>query len=77
MATTKEKLPVLEIKASCLNIRHIAIIIRQVAVTYHCSTNRVRNLKFFTPFFIFLTTIKQYYTIYKPKLHDITLYYQH
>ena len=37
-------------KASCLHVR-------QVAVTCRCGTSVVRNLKFLTPFFIFLTTI--------------------
>ena len=50
MATTKEKLPVLGIKAS-------GNYIRQVAVTCRCGTSVVRNLKFFTPFFVFSTTI--------------------
>ena len=44
-------------KASCLNRRHIAVIIRQAAVTYHRGTSVVRNLKFLTPFFIFLIII--------------------
>ena len=86
MATTKEKLPVLGIRASgyylrqvafiirqvaitirqvAITIRQVAITIRQVAVTCCRSTSIVRNLKFLTPFFIFLT-IKQYHTIYKP-----------
>ena len=46
MATTKEKLPVLGIKA-------ISYYIRQVAVTCCGSTSVVRNLKFLTPFFNF------------------------
>ena len=52
MATTKEELPVLGIKASgnykasCLNMRYIA-------VTYRCGISVVRNLKFLTPFFVF------------------------
>ena len=50
MATTKEKLPVLRIKAS-------SNYIRQVAITYRRSTSVVKNLKFLTPFFIFLTII--------------------
>ena len=37
-------------KASCLHAR-------QVAVTYRGGTSVVRNLKFLTPFFVFLTTI--------------------
>ena len=50
MATTKEELPVLGLKAS-------GNYIRQVAVTCYCGTSVVRNLKFLTPFFVFLTTI--------------------
>ena len=71
MATIKEKLPVLEIRASgyylrqvAFIIRQVAIIMRQIAIIYHCGTSIVKNLKFFTPFFIF-TTIEQHYTIYK------------
>ena len=44
MATTKEKLLVLGIKAN-------GHYIRQVAVTYRRGTSVVRNLKFLTPFF--------------------------
>ena len=44
MATTKEELPVLGIKAN-------GYYIRQVAVTYRRGTSVVRNLKFLTPFF--------------------------
>ena len=44
-------------KASCLNGRHIAVMIRQVAVTCRCGTSVVRNLKFLTPSFVFLTRI--------------------
>ena len=50
MATTKKKLLVLEIKAN-------GHYLRQVAVTYRRGTSVVRNLKFLTPFFIFLTII--------------------
>ena len=50
MATTKEKLPVLEIRAN-------GHYIRQVAVTYRRGTRVVRNLKFLTPFFVFTTII--------------------
>ena len=50
MATTKEKLLVLGIRAN-------GYYIRQVAVTYRRGTSVVRNLKFLTPFFIFITTI--------------------
>ena len=56
MATTKEELPVLGIKAS-------GNYIRQVAVIYRCGTSIIRNLKFLTPFFIFL------------RKRRITLYY--
>ena len=59
MATTKEELLVLGIRAN-------GYYIRQVAITYYCSTSIVRNLKFLTPFFIFIITRKQYHTIYKP-----------
>ena len=52
MATTKEELPVLGIKASGNYIRHIAVMIREVAVTCRYSTNVVRNFKFLTPFFV-------------------------
>ena len=48
MATIKEELLVLGIKAS-------GYYLRQVAVMYYCSISMVRNLKFFTPFSIFLT----------------------
>jgi hypothetical protein len=48
MATTKEELLVLGIKASGYYIRHIAVTCRR-------GTSAVRNLKFFTPFFVFLT----------------------
>ena len=44
-------------KVSCLNIKHIAVIVRQVAITCRRSTSVVRNLKFLTPFFVFLTII--------------------
>jgi hypothetical protein len=44
-------------KASCLNGRHIAVIIRQVAVTCRRGISVVRSLKFLTPSFVFLTTI--------------------
>ena len=44
-------------KASCLNRRHIAVIIRQVAVTCRRGTSVVRNLKFLTPSFVFLLRI--------------------
>ena len=65
MATTKEELLVLGTKASCLNVRHIAVTIRQVAVTCRRGTRVVRNLKFLTPFFVF-TKNNQHYTIYEP-----------
>ena len=72
MVTIKEELLVLGIRASgfCLRqvafiIRQVAIIMRQVAVTCRHNTSVVRNLKFLTPFFIFLT-IEQHYTIYEP-----------
>ena len=52
MATTKEELPVLGIKAS-------GYYLRQVAVTCRRGTSVVRNLKFLTPFSVFLT-IKLY-----------------
>ena len=58
MATTKEELLVLGIKAS-------SNYIRQVAVTCCHGTSMVRNLKFFTPFFIFLAIELQYYSIYE------------
>ena len=48
MATTKEKLLVLRIKAS-------GYYLRQVAVTYRRGTSVVRNLKFLTPFSVFST----------------------
>ena len=48
MATTKEELLVLGIKAN-------GYYIRQVAVTCCRGISVVRNLKFFTPFFSFLT----------------------
>ena len=61
MATTKEELLVLGIRASghylrevAVIMRQVAVIIRQVAVTYHRGTSVVRNLKFLTPFFVFL-----------------------
>jgi hypothetical protein len=57
MATIKEELLVLGIKASCLNGRHIAVTIRQIAITCRRGTSVVRSLKFLTPSFIFLTTI--------------------
>ena len=44
MATTKEELPVLGIKAN-------GYYIRQVAVTCRRGTSVVRNLKFLIPFF--------------------------
>ena len=47
MATTKEKLLVLGVKAN-------GYYIRQVAVTYRRGTSVVKNLKFLTPFFVFL-----------------------
>ena len=50
MVTIKEELPVLGIKAS-------GNYIRQVAVTCRRGISVVRNLKFLTPFFIFLTII--------------------
>ena len=50
MATIKEELLVLGIKAN-------SNYIRQVAVTYRHGISVVRNLKFLTPFFIFLITI--------------------
>ena len=50
IAIRKEELLVLGIKAS-------GNYIRQVAIIYRCGTSVVRNLKFLTPFFIFLTTI--------------------
>ena len=63
MATIKEELLVLGIRASgyylrqvAFIIRQVAVIIRQVAVIYCCGTSVVRNLKFLTPFFIFLVT---------------------
>ena len=65
MATIKEELPVLGIKGSGNYIRYVAVIMRQVAVTCRCGTSVVRNLKFLTPFFIFIT-INQHYTIYEP-----------
>ena len=45
-------------KVSCLNIK-------QVAVTCRRGTSVVRNLKFLTPFFVFIR-INQHYTIYEP-----------
>ena len=42
-------------KASCLNVRHIAVTIKEVAVTCCHGTSVVRNLKFLTPFFNPLT----------------------
>ena len=54
MATTKEKLPVLGIKASSYYLGQVkasCLYIRQVAVTYRYGTSVVRNLKFLTPFF--------------------------
>ena len=58
MATTKEELLVLGIRAN-------GHYIRQVAVTCRCGTSVVRNLKFLTPFFnsyqsIFLTITVTY-----------------
>ena len=47
MATTKKELPVLGIKAS-------GYYLRQVVVTYRRGTSVVRNLKFLTPFSVFL-----------------------
>ena len=44
MATTKEELLVLGIKAN-------GYYIRQIAVICHCGTSRVKNLKFLTLFF--------------------------
>ena len=58
MATIKEELLVLEIKAS-------GNYIRQVAVTCRRGTSVVRNLKFLTPSFVF-STINYYHTIYEP-----------
>ena len=58
MATTKEELPVLKIKASghyLGQVKASCLYIRQVAITYCCSTSVVRNLKFLTPFSKFLT----------------------
>ena len=58
MATTKEKLLVLGIKASGYYLGQVeasCLYIRQVAVTYYCGTSVVRNLKFLTPFSEFLT----------------------
>ena len=60
MATTKEKLLVLGIKASGYYLRQVEasyLYIRQVAVIYRCSISIVRNLKFFTPFSRFLTIV--------------------
>ena len=48
MATTKEELLVLGIKAS-------GYYLRQVAVTCRRGTSVVRDLKFLTPFSVFLT----------------------
>ena len=62
MATTKEELPVLGIKASSYYLKQVKanyLHIKQVAITYHRSTSIVRNLKFLTPFSRFLT-IKLY-----------------
>ena len=50
MATTKEELLVLGIKAN-------GYYLRQVAVTYCGGTSVVRNFKFLTPFFVFLIII--------------------
>ena len=49
MAATKKELLVLKIKT-------IGYYLRQVAVTYRRGISVVRNLKFLTPFFVFLTT---------------------
>ena len=59
MAITEEELPVLGIKAS-------SNYIRQVTITYYCSTSIVKNLKFLTPFFIFLiiNLINQHHCTY-------------
>ena len=65
MATTKEELLVLGIRASGCYLKQVAFIIRQVAFICCHSTSVIKNLKFLTPFFIFLI-IKQHYTIYKP-----------
>ena len=35
-------------------MRHIAVIIRQVAITCYRGTSVVKNLKFLTPFFVFI-----------------------
>ena len=58
MATTKKELLVLGLRAN-------GHYIRQVAVTCRRGTSVVRNLKFLTPFFIFIT-INQHHTIYEP-----------
>ena len=62
MAITKEELLVLGIKASGYYLGQVEasyLHVRQVAVTCRCGTSVVRNLKFLTPFFKFLT-IKLY-----------------
>ena len=58
MATTKEKLLVLGIKASGHYLKQVkasCLHIRQVAVTCRCGTSVVRNFKFLTPFSKFST----------------------
>ena len=58
MATTKEELPVLGIKASGHYLGQVeasCLYIRQVAVIYRRGISVVRNLKFLTPFSKFLT----------------------
>jgi hypothetical protein len=50
VASVRNKGKWLLFKASCLYVR-------QVAVTCRCGISVVRNLKFLTPFFIFLTII--------------------
>ena len=57
MATTKEELLVLGIKASGHYLGQVKVsylYIRQVAVTYRRGISVVRNLKFLTPFSKFL-----------------------
>ena len=68
MATIKEELLVLGIRASGYYLREVAVIIRQVTVMCRRGTSVVKNLKFPTPFFVFLTIKKNnnHYTIYKP-----------
>ena len=57
MATPKEKLLVLEIKAN-------GHYLRQVAVTYRRGTSVVRNLKFLTPFFNSINQVYQLTSLY-------------